>query len=464
MTARFSQAQHAEAQAAHPLRLLAALALLIALAALPRFAAAEVKVEEVTSPGGLTAWLVRDETVPVTAIEFTFEGGGAGHDPDGRTGTANLTAALLTEGAGDLDSSAFQRRLEDQSIRLSFDAGRDSFSGTLYTLNRYREDAVALTRLALSEPRFDEQALSRVRDRIMVGLRQEQTDPGSVASKTLRQLIFGSHPYAEPVSGTLDSVPAITPEDMRAFMAGALTRDRLKIGVVGDITPEELGPILDDLFSALPAEGRPDPTPEFEGAPPAGTAVVEMDVPQSTVFFAQPGLKIEDERYYAGMVLNYVLGGGSFSSMLTQEIRVERGLAYSVYSFLQPMDQAALLRGGAATENARVGETVDLIRQVIADIKENGLPPDRIADAKTYLTGSFPLRFTSASRIAAQLSSMQVHGFPIDYLDTRNDRVEAVTDAEVNALAANLLAPDALTIVVVGKPEGVEATLPAPGG
>lgn len=454
----------------HPARLrfpvaaLTALALLMALAVLPAAATAEVDVEEVTSPGGLTAWLVRDETVPVTAIEFSFEGGGAGHDPEGREGTANLTAALLDEGAGDLDSSAFQRRLEDQSIRLSFDAGRDGFSGSLYTLNRYRDDAVELMRLALSEPRFDEAAVTRVRDQILVGLRQDQTDPGAVASETLRRIVFGEHPYANPVSGTLDSVPRIDTADMRAFMADALTRDRLRIGVVGDITPDELGPILDRLFGALPANGRPDPTPEFEGTPPAGTAVVDMDVPQSTVFFAQPGLKIEDERYYAGMVLNYVLGGGSFSSMLTQQIRVERGLAYSVYSFLQPMDHAALLRGGAATENARVAETVDLIREIVTDIKQNGIPAERIADAKTYLTGSFPLRFTSSSRIAAQLAGMQVNDFPIDYLDTRNDLVEAVTVEAVNALAAELLDPNAMTVVVVGRPDNVSATLPAPGG
>lgn len=454
----------AAVRAIFPLRALVAFALLSALALAAPPAAAEVEVEEVISPGGLTAWLVRDETIPVTAIEFTFEGGGAGHDPEGKEGTANLTAALLDEGAGDLDASAFQRRLEDQSIRLSFNAGRDGFSGSLYTLNRYRDDALDLARMALTDPRFDASAVARVRDQILVGLRQDRTDPGAIAGETLRRIVFGDHPYGDPVSGTLESVPAIEAADMRGFMADALTRDRLHIGVVGDVTPEELGPILDRLFGALPGEGRPDPTSDFAGAPPAGTAVVDLDVPQSTVLFAQPGLKIEDERYYAGMVLNYVLGGGSFSSMLTEEIRVKRGLAYSVYSFLQPMDHAALLRGGAATENARVGETVDLIRQVIADIKANGIPDARIADAKTYLTGSFPLRFTSSSRIAAQLASMQVHGFPIDYLDTRNERVEAVTPADVNALAADLLSPDALTVVVVGRPDGVDATLPAPGG
>lgn len=427
-------------------------------------ALAKVEVEEVVSPGGITAWLVRDDTVPVTAIEFVFDGGGSGHDPDGKAGTANLTASTMDEGAGDLDSKTFQQALADKSIRLSFSAGQDEFSGSFYALNRYRDEAVNLLRLALTEPRFDEEPVERIRSQILVGLKQDATDPGSVAGKAIREAVFGDHPYAVPSDGTLESVPTIAADDMRAFMQRTLTRDKLKIGVVGDITPEELGPLLDEAFGGLPAEGVPDPTPAYDGAPPVGTLVVDMDVPQSTILFAQPGLMLDDPRYYTGMVLNYVLGGGSFSSVLTEEIRVKRGLAYSVYSFQHPMEHAALLRGGAGTQNARAAETVALIREVIADLKQNGVPEERVADAKTYLTGSFPLRFTNSSRIAGQLASMQVHDFPIDYLETRNDRIEVVTKEDVDALAADLLAPDGLTIVVVGKPEGVTSTLPAAGG
>lgn len=423
-----------------------------------------VDVQEVISPGGITAWLVQDDTVPVTAIEFTFKGAGAGFDPEGREGTANLTAATMDEGAGPHDSVAFQNLLADKSISVSFGSGRDSFSGSFYTLNRYRDEAIELMRLALNEPRFDEEPVERIRGQIIVGLRQGETDPGSIASRVFRETIFGDHAYGRPADGTMDSVAAITVDDLNAFRAAALTKDRLLVGVVGDISPEELAPILDTVFGALPETGAPDPVPVFDGQPPSGVVIADLDVPQSTIMFAQRGLAIDDPRYYTGMVLNHILGGGSFGDRLTEEVRVKRGLAYSVYSFQHPMDKAALLRGGAGTQNARVGETVDVIRDVFADIRSNGLPDDRIADAKTYLTGSYPLRFTNSSRIAGQLTSMQYHGFPIDYIETRNGLIEAVSAEEVNALAATLLDPDGLLFVVVGRPSGVDATLPTPEG
>lgn len=423
-----------------------------------------VDVREVISPGGITAWLVQDDTVPVTAIEFTFRGAGAGFDPDGREGTASLVASTMDEGAGPHDSVAFQDLLADKSISVSFGAGRDSFSGSFYTLNRYRDEAVELLRLALNEPRFDKEPVERVRGQIIVGLRQGETDPGSIASRVFRETIFGEHDYGRPADGTPDSVAAITVEDLTTFRAAALTKDRLLVGVVGDITPEELAPILDAVFGELPDSGAADPVPAFDGAPPGGVVIADLDVPQSTIMFAQRGLAIDDPRYYAGMVLNNVLGGGSFGDRLTEEVRVKRGLAYSVYSFQHAMDKAALLRGGAGTQNARVGETVEVIREVFADIQANGLPEERIADAKTYLTGSYPLRFTNSSRIAGQLTSMQYHGFPIDYIDTRNEIIEAVTAEEVNALAATLLDPDGLLFVVVGRPSGIDATLPTPEG
>jgi zinc protease len=324
-----------------------ALAMILAIVVAPLGTAQAVDVREVVSPGGITAWLVQDRTVPVTAIEFTFKGAGSGFDPEGREGTGTLLAATMDEGAGPHDSAAFQDLLADQSISISFAAGRDSFSGSFYALNRYRDNAVELLRLALNEPRFDTEPVERVRGQMIVGLRQDETDPGAIASRVLRETIFDGHPYGRPSDGTPESVAAITVEDLNAYRESALTKDRLLIGVVGDITPEELAPILDTAFGALPRTGAPDPVPMFEGAPPSGVVVADLDVPQSTIMFAQPGLAVDDPRYYAGMVLNQVLGGGSFNNRLTEEVRIKRGLAYSVYSFQHAMDKAALLRGGA---------------------------------------------------------------------------------------------------------------------
>lgn len=443
-----------------PTAVISSILLLVLLSIAP--ARAEVKVERVESPGGIVAWLVRDVTVPVTAIEFVFADAGAAHDPAGKEGLASMAAALIDEGAGDLDSQSFQGILSDKSIKLSFSASTDSFSGSFYALNRYRDEAVNLLRLALNEPRFDDEPVGRIRGQILSGLRAEEKDPGTIAGRATAKAIYGDHPYSRPSGGTIAGVEAVTVEDMRGFVSSALAKDKLYIGVIGDITPEDLGALLDEAFGGLPEKGLADPVPEFEGAPPAGTIVIDQDVPQSTILFAQPGLKLDDPEYYAGMVLNHVLGGGSFSSELMKEVRVKRGLAYSVYSYLHPMEHAGLLRGGGGTQNPRAAETVAVIRDVFTKLKNEGLSDARIADAKTYLTGSYPLRFTNSSSIASQLASMQYYDFGIDYIDRRNGIIEAITPEDVNALARDLLDPDGLLFVIVGRPEGIKATLPAP--
>ncbi len=439
--------------------------LVLALFALPlSLAKAEVRVEEVTSPGGITAWLVRDRTVPVTAIEFEFTDAGAAHDPVGKEGLASMAAALIDEGAGDLDSQAFQGTLSDKSMTIRFSASVNGFSGSFYSLNRYRDEAVGLLHLALTEPRFDDEPVERIRSQFLSSLRSKETDPGTIAGKAMREAVFGSHPYGRPSGGTKDGIAAVTAADMRAFIRTALAKDKLHIGVVGDIDPTELGLLLDTVFGDLPEKGLGDPVTEFTPPPPAGTIVVEEDIPQSTILFAQRGLKLDDPDYYAGMILNHILGGGSFSSELMKEVRVKRGLAYSVYSYQHPMKHAALLRGGGQTQNATVGETLTVMRDVVRHLSEGTINAETVDNAKTYITGSFPLRFTNSSSIASQLVSMQVYDFGIDYLDVRNGRVDKVSVNQVNALAKRLLDPDGLLFVVVGAPTGVDATLPVPPG
>lgn len=428
-------------------------------ASLPLRTVHALPVERVISPGGIEAWLVRETSVPVTAIAFTFAQSGAQMDPPHLPGLGRMTAALIDEGAGPLDSTAFQGRLNDLSIELNFISGRDMFSGMLYSLNRTRDEAVELLRLALTEPRFDEEPVARMRRSLMAGLRREETDPGALAANTMRETLFGTHAYGRPVAGTTDSITRITVADMRAWLRDALSRDRLHIGVVGDITPAELGPILDRLFGALPATG---PLPEIEDATLHGAgelAVIDLDEAQSTIRFALPGLKREHPDYYTAVVLNHILGGGAFSSRLTKAIRVDRGLAYSVYSYLDPMDHAGLLRGGLATRNASAGEAVDLVKSVLADMRDNGIPEAEIADARTHLTGAYPLRFTNSQAIARQLAGIKRAGLGIDYTERRNALIDDVTAADVNRLAKRLLAPEKLLFTVAGRPVGVTPSL-----
>ncbi len=420
-----------------------------------------VDVQQVVSPGGIKAWLVEDHSNPIISVEFSFEGGAA-LDPLGREGLANLASGLLDEGAGTLDSQAFQARLEDLAIRLSFSSGRDRFGGQLRTLTDNRDTAFELLRLALAEPRFDSEPVERIRGQILAGLRRDLENPSAIAGRTLRKLLFPTHNYGRPTDGTPESVASITAEDLRAFAAQRLNRGGLKVAVVGDITAAELETLLDKTFLDLPADAASEGVADTELANAGEVVVVEREIPQSVVTFAHSGLKRDDPDFYAAYVVNHILGGGSFSSRLYQEVREKRGLAYSVYSYLGPLDHAALIGGGVATQNARVGDTLEVIRREWARMAEDGPTAEELEAAKVFLTGSYPLRQSSTGRIAGMLLAIQEESLGIDYINQRNDLIDAVTLEDVRRVAKRLYDAEALTVVVVGMPDGVTPTREAP--
>jgi zinc protease len=416
-----------------------------------------IEVTTVESPGGLTALLVQDTANPMVTIDFAFDGGAA-LDPEGKAGLAYMVSGLLDEGAGDMDSRTFQRRLAALAIDLDFDAGRDSFSGTLRTLTDNLDEALGLLKIALTAPRFDPDAVERIRGQVLAGLRYDQNDPQEIASRAWFAALFPDHPYRNAVEGTPESIAAITVDDLKAFARRHMTRDRLMIGVAGDVAPDVVAAMLDSTFGALPQTSDlpavPEATPRADGR----TLVIEQDVPQSVAMFGQAGLARSDPDWYTAYVVNYILGGGGFSSRLVEEVRESRGLAYSVYSYLVPYDHAPVWMGGVATNNARVGESLDLIRAEWARMAAEGPTETELADAKTYLTGAWPLRFTSTRAIAGILVAMQKEGLPPSYLDDRNAYIEAVTLDDARRVAARLMDADTLTTVVVGQPEGVAAS------
>jgi len=420
-----------------------------------------VEVERVVSPGGIEAWLVRDNSVPITAIEFSFRGGGAS-DPAGKAGLADMTMSLLDEGAGDLDSQAFQGRAESLSIRLSFNAGRETVRGSLKTLNRNRGEALELLRLALTAPRFDADAVQRIRQQIVVSLSRASSNPNSVAGRTWRRAVFAGHPYGQPVSGTQKSIAGLSIDDMRNFVANRFTRQNLIVGAVGDISAQSLGPILDQVFGALPAAAPRAHLAKATIGSAGETFIVEMDNPQSVVVFGQAGVARNDPDYYAAYIMNHILGGGGFSSRLYQEVREKRGLAYSVYSYLNPARRGALISGGVATRNDRVAKTLSVIRQEWRRMRKNGVAATELADAKTYLNGSYPLQLSSTSAIARMLVGMQYNDLGRDYIERRADLINAVTVADIKRVAQTLLDPDRLTVVIVGKPKDIEPTARTP--
>ena len=441
-----------------PLETLRRMATVIALApALLSAPAYAIDIERVVSPGGIEAWLVRDPKTPIIAIEFAFEGGSA-LEPAGREGTANMMAALLTEGAGELDSTAYQERLADHAISVGFSTDRDAVFGSIRTLTENAETAWDLARMALLEPRFDASAVERVRGQILAGLRRDLANPGAVAGQVFGRTVFEGHPYGRPPRGTLGTVPAITVEDMQGFRRARLARDNLLVAVSGDIAPEALGPVLDGLFGGLPAKSEPFQMPLAQAKGGGQVVVVPRPTPQSIVNMGQQGIRRSDPDWFPAQIMNYVLGGGSFSSRLMEEIRVKRGLTYGVSSGLSAWDEGALLTAGGSTNNPNAGAFVDLVKAEWRRMAEGGVTDEELADAKTYLTGSFPLQFTSTSSIARVLLQVRRDDLGIDYLDRRNALIEAVTREDVARVAKRLLDAEQLLTVIVGRPEGVQPT------
>ena len=429
-------------------------ALLLAFVAV--WPAAATEIQRVRSPGGIEAWLVEDKSVPVISFRFSFRGG-AGLDPAGKSGLANMVSALLDEGAGDLDSQSFQRALEDIAASIGFDAGTERFHGTLRTLSEHRSRAFVLLGKALTAPRFDREPVERIRRQIVAGIESGKDNPRRIAGRTWSRLVFGDHPYARPLSGTRETVAAIAVDDMRRFVRDRFVRDGLTVGVAGDISAAELARRLDELFGTLPVSGTmtdiPDPTPVAGGR----MEIVRKPVPQSVVVFGQAGVKRDDPDYYAAYVMNHLLGGGR-TSRLNEEIREKRGLVYSVHTYLSLRDRAGTIVGQLATANARVKAALDLVRGEWERMARDGVAEDELTAAKRYINGSFPLRLDSTRSIAGMLVAIQLNGLGIDYIERRPALIGAVTVSDIRRVARRLLSPDKLTIVVVGSPDGLEST------
>ena len=415
-----------------------------------------VEIQEVTSPGGIQAWLVQEDSIPFLSLEIRFLGGSA-LDPKGKRGVTNLMTALIEEGAGDLDATAFAEARDGLAASMGFRTFNDALSVSARMLTENRNDVVALLREALVNPRFDEDAIERVRQQVISGIRSQATDPNVVASQTFNAMVYGDHPYATDQDGKLESVAALSREDILAAHQSAIARDRVFVGASGDISADELGLLLDRLLGDLPEQGAPAPGPA-EPIVAGGVTIVPFATPQSVAFFGHPGIPRDDPDFFAAFVANEIFGGSGLQSRLSKEVREKRGLTYGIGSYLVNYDHADMLLGQFASANDRVSEAIDVVRDEWSRIARDGVTADELNAAKTYLTGAYPLRFDGNGPIARILVGMQTTGLPPDYITSRNARVEAVTLEDVRRVAQRLYQPETLQFVVVGQPEDLEST------
>ena len=412
-----------------------------------------MKIQTVKSPGGIEAWLVEEHSVPMLALKFAFLGGNA-QDPAGKEGLANFITGMMDEGAGDLTSEQFQQRMEELAMRMSFEDSKDALYGNLETLTVNRDQSFDMLRLALTKPRFETDAVDRVREQLLAGLVYAARDPDKVAGKEWYATAFAGHPYSRPANGTPESLAKITKDDLFSYTKKNFAKSNLKIVAVGDITAADLGKVLDTVFGALPAKAELADVPQTKIAG-GSQRVIEMNVPQSVAVFGLPAMARKDADFMPAFILNQILGGGGFASRLMEEVREKRGLAYSVYSYIQPYQSASIFAGGVATKNESIAQSLDVIRAELKRMAEGGPTETEFANAKSYLTGSYALRFDTNAKIAAQLLGLLQEDFGIDYVEKRNALVDAVTMADVKRVAAKLLQTDSLIVTIVGKPVGM---------
>lgn len=426
-------------------------ACLILMTMMPAPSHAAAKIQLLTSPGGIEAWFVQDATVPLVAMEFAMDGG-ATQDPPGKPGVGNMVADLIDEGSADLDSRAFHEHLDRRAIELGFSVTRDYFRGSLRMLKDNKDEAFDLLRTSLTSPHFDSTDVERIRTQLMSGLRRETTNPGSLASRKFLEIAFGDHPYGRAAGGTLESVPKITVADMRDYVGRVLTKEHLKIAVVGDIDAASLGALLDRTFGGLPARSKLTPVSEIKANRPPQREFIALDVPQTVVTFGGPGIKRSDPDFMAAFVVNHVLGGGS-GSRLYREVREKRGLAYSISDSLAWMTHSALFAGSTGTRADRAGETVDAINREVRRIAEDGPTERELDEAKSYLKGSRMLSLDTSSKLASALLQYQLDRLPIDYLERRNAIVDAVTIDDARKAARRLWGDGLLTVIVGRAPQ-----------
>lgn len=433
--------------------------ILFALCTLPAQAEERfLDIQEVKSKSGITAWLVEDHSLPIIAMNFTFKGAGSINDPADKQGRSRLLSNMLDEGAGDLDSQSFQKELSDNSITLGFSSNRDHFSGHIKTLTRYQDKAFNLLKLALTQPKFDQEPLERMKQANISRIRSSLSNPNWIAARIQNDLIYNNHPYALNSGGTISSLEALTTDDLKEFKNTYLTKDKLVIGVMGDITKEDLATQIDNIFSSLPdAPNQQKKSLEHEHK--NGIYLHAKEIPQTVINVALPTISRKDPDYYAAQIFNYVFGGGGFGSRLTEITREQEGLTYGIHSSYSFLDDAQKLYISTSTNNETTSRMLEIINLEIQNIKENGITDKELKNAKDYIIGSLPLSLTSTNKISALITRLQQNDRPTDYLDKYSDNINKVTKDDVLRIAQRILKQEKINTVLVGTPTDLKDTI-----
>lgn len=411
-------------------------------------------IQQFVTPGGVSVWLVEEPSIPILSLRMAWQAGRT-NDPEGMEGLTNAMVYHMNEGAGDLEAQAFFKRMEELNMSFSCSASNESTFCNSSMLTENAADSFDMIALAFAEPRFDDGPFERYQREQEVSLQTRETNAQYLASRARIEALYPDHPYARNTSA--ESLAAITQDAMRAQKDLLMVQEGMLVTAVGAISPEELAPLIDKAVAGLPEQSETvEPETVVLAEPAAAPITVELPQPQSLVTFAAPAMTREDPDFYTAVVLNYTFGGGGFESRLMKDLRVEKGLTYGVYTSVSAGDKLQLWSGGGQTKNESAGEFIAAVKANMTKMVEEGMTEQELADAKSYLTGSYPLGFDSNAKIAGNMMGVRLDGLPVDFFDKRNAMVEAVTLDDVNRVAREYLNPENFTFVVVGEPEGLD--------
>jgi zinc protease len=430
-------------------RLFGALAGLVVLAFAGALQAGPA-IQSWQTSNGARVLFVPAPDLPMLDARVVFAAGSA---RDGaRNGVASLTATMLTQGAGEWDADAIAERLESVGSQLGTGAARDMAYVSARTLSRQPALDVTLDTMAavLARPRFAEEDFERVRQNTLVGLRRDEQDPSTVGQKALYLKIFGDHPYAPDPSGTLESVAALTRDDLVDLHGRYYVGRNAVLALVGDLARNEAEAIAERIVGGLPAGEPAEPLPPVAEVGQAAVEALDFPSTQTHVYAGQPGMKRTDPDYFPLYVGNHILGGSGLVSLLMEEVREKRGLSYSVYSYFLPMAQRGPFLLGLSTKNDQAEEARAVLMDTVRRFRSEGPTQEELASAVKNITGGFPLRIASNADIVQYLAMMAFYDLPLDYLDTFSARVEAVTPEDIRDAFQRRVQPESFATVIVG--------------
>jgi zinc protease len=384
-------------------------------------------------------------------VSVAFDAGSA-RDRADKAGLAGLTRGMMSLGAGPWSEQEISERLADVGAVLSgsFDADRAGFGLRTLSSPPERAPALAVLKAVLSSPHFSEAVLEREKARAIAGLKEAATKPDYLAEKAFQAAVFGSHPYALPESGEVETVAKLGKADLQAFYRDHYRARNMTLALMGDISRSEAERIAEEMASGLAEGDAPPPLPPVPIPLAGGEQVIPHHATQSHILAGMPGMKREDPDYFPLLVGNYVLGGGGFDSRLLIEIRQKRGLAYSAYSYLLPMRETGAFQMGLQTKRESTAEALAVLRDTLSRFVTAGPSEAELAQARSNLVGSFPLRLDSNKKIIEHLAMIGFYRLPLDWLETYTRKVEAVSQADIVKAFRARIRPEALSVVIVG--------------